>query len=495
MVNVGHLANLGRRSTITSDLSNQGYLDVTGGTLVTLGDLVNTGVITNNATIQVGAAGSGWLTNASTVVLGGGVLSAGAIANRGTISGHGTLASAINNGTLVSATNGLLSITGAATGTGTYRAEAGATLSFNGGGQVSSLFNAGATLRLAGGVLTNTSMFNNAGGVVEFAGGGYQASRQFTNTGWLVGAGSFNSAAALVNEGTIDATGSHALPLVLNADLLNTATGQFLVRGGALQVSGVFTNNGTLQVISGVGTYNLTVNNGAWLTDLSASTYQDTFLITTNGYVAAAAGDRYVFKADLFNQSTNNVLWNTMGTNPGTNTLGTGVEFVFSGSGLSETQTFTQSGLLLTGGFGAPTIGTTDVQDVTGTLAGFANNFAVGELWLTNTTLVLAAAALSPFGTNALFVNDLLLFGTAQLVISNDVRVYFVNSNDWSLANITLLGNAQIHQFSSFGEALATPEPSVLLMWLCGGLAVWVVRRRRNRSALARTAEADLAAR
>ena len=480
VVNLGHITNLGSLSTIASDLSNQGNLDVNNGTLVILGNLVNTGVISNRATLKIGANGTGWMTNAGQIVLVGGTVAAVPITNAGLISGSGTLAAAVDNRGLVSASgsNQWLTIAGAATGTGTYRAESGATLAFNGGGQVSSLFNTGATLRVAGGILTNTSAFRNSGGTLALSGGGYQVSLQFTNTGWLVGAGSFNSAAALVNAGTIQATGGTLTPLVFNSNLVNTATGYVTAPSGALQINGTFTNNGTLQVISGVGTYNnQVVNNNVWLTDHGTSTFQETFLITTNGYVAATAGDKYVFKSDLLNHSTNSAFWSTLGVTPASNPVDGGVQFLFTGSSQTQTQRFEHPGLLLTGGFAGTPTNTTEIQFVSGEIAGFSNNFAIGELLLTNTTLVLAQSVPQSSLTNALFVNDLFLY-SSTLVISNDMRVYFVNSNAWSLANITLLGNAEIHQLSGLGAAMVIPEPNVLLMWLCGGITFWAARRR-----------------
>jgi len=484
LVNFGHVANLGNTSTIDADFTNAGALDATNGTLVTLGTLFNTstGLITNSATLRVGATGLGWMTNAGSVVLNG-TVDAGTINNSGAISGRGTLTHAVANSGLVSATNGLLTIAGSATGAGAYRAEAGATLSFNGGGQISSLFNQDATIRVGGGILTNLSAFSNDG-TLALAGGTYQANVAFTNNNWLVGHGTFSSPAQLVNQGTIAANfGTTNAPLVLSADLVNS--GMVRADGSALQVTGVFTNNGTLQFISSVGTYSReVVNNGAWLTDgASSSTFSNNFIITTNGYVSAPGG-KYVFTADLFNQSTNNLSWNTLGvTNPGSNTVGTGTEFLFSGASVTSTQTFNTPGLLLTGGFDGSPAGnaTTGVQHTSGTAAGFTDNFAIGQLWLTNTTLVLEQTP-GVTGEGGLFVNDLYLFGGSQLVISNNMAVYFVNSNGWSLADITLLGNAQIHQLTGLGSLLVIPEPNVLLMWLCGGITVWAARRRRNRN-------------
>ena len=487
LVNYGHIANFGNTSTIDANFSNAAYLDATNGTLVVNGTMFNasTGMITNSATLKIGATGSGWMTNAGSVVMAGGIVKAGTLNNDGTISGYGTLGSAgstLANTLLVSATNGVLSIAGAATGTGAYRAEAGATLSFNAGGQISSLFNTGGTIRIAGGMLTNTSnAFSNNGGTLALVGGGYRSAVQFTNTGWLVGYGSFNSAAPLVNQGTIAVNSGTLTPLVFNSNLLNTTSGVVRADYGALQVSGVFTNNGTLQFISSVGTYNQTVvNDGAWLTQNSSSIFSNNFVITTNGYVSASAGSQYVFKADLLNQSTNNLAWNTLGTTPG-NGPGGGTKFLFSGSDVTSTQTFYTPGLLLTGGFdGVPSNPTTGVQNVSliSEIAGFSNNFAIGQLWLTNTMLVLEQTPGMLNHNGALFVNDLYLFGDSQLVISNDMTVYFVNSNGWTLADITLLGNAQIHQLNS----LVIPEPNVLLMWLCGMITVWAARRRTRRN-------------
>jgi hypothetical protein len=172
-------------------------------------------------------------------------------------------------------------------------------------------------------------------------------------------------------------------------------------------------------------------------------------------------------------------LWETLATTPGTNTTGTGAKFLFSGSSVTQTQVFATPGLRLTGGFEGTTSSTTAVQEVYefDTVAGFSNNYAVGQLWLTNTTLEIA----DPPDTGALFVNDLDLFGDAHLIISSNMDVYFVNSNNWSLANITLLGNAEIHQLEATGASLSVvPEPSVLLLWLAGALTLWAARRRRD---------------
>jgi len=489
-VNLGHVNSVANTSTLTSDLLNLvgGYLDATGGTLVVLGNVANSGVLTNgdgsgNGVLQVGSTGNNWVTNSGTIALVAGTLDAGAITNTGTLVGYGILGATVHNSGLVSATNGALRLQNAATGAGTYRAESAATLTFNGGGLISSLFNTGGTIRVGGGVLTNNAIFNNAG-TLALQGGTYQTSTRLTNatSAWITGFGTLSSAATLVNRGTILAQGGSAL--VIDSGLYNT--GQVLAVSGSLQVTGVFTNQGTLNFISSAGLFNrAVVNQSTWsLTNGSSSLFDDNVLVTSNGTFQAQYFGHFRFGGNFRNQSTNSAAWNTLDTAPGA-APGNGDLFLFSGSGLTQTQVFAHPGLLLTGGFTpGPVTLSNAVQDVTSFAAvtGFDNNFAVGQLWLTNTTLELTQTV--PGGpSGALFVNDLFLLDNAHLVISNDLRLYFVNSNSWDLANITLLGNAEIHQLHSTGFiSLVVPEPNVLVLWLSGALTLLAARRRSRRS-------------
>ena len=354
-------------------------------------------------------------------------------------------------------------------------------MSFNSGGTISSLFNTGGTIRVASLVINATTFHND--GTLAMSNGTYQTVTQLTNgpTAWITGYGTINTPATLVNHGTILANNS-TLALVIGSAL--ESTGRVLATTGRLIVSGIFTNDGTLNFQNSYGTFNsAVVNRGAWISDPSTLTFLASHTETTNGYINAGDGDRYVFQGDLVNQSTNKVLWNTLNVTPGTNTSGQGTTFLFQGTGLTQTQEFFQAGLALTSGFtGSPTPLSNGVQDVTSFAAvgGFQNNFAVGQLMLTNTTLALAPTV--PGGpTGALFVNDLFLFDLSHLVISNNMRLYFVNSNSWDMANITLLGSAEIHQLNSLTATtnlLVIPEPNVLLMWLSGVVTLWAARRR-----------------
>jgi hypothetical protein len=61
------------------------------------------------------------------------------------------------------------------------------------------------------------------------------------------------------------------------------------------------------------------------------------------------------------------------------------------------------------------------------------------------------------------------------------MRLYFVNSNGWSLANITLLGNAEIHQLADGSPVISLiPEPQVVMFWLCSAVTLYAARRRKR---------------
>jgi hypothetical protein len=356
-------------------------------------------------------------------------------------------------------------------------------LSFNGGGSISSLVNSGGTVVVSFSTLANNGVFSNAG-TLQLLNGQYQTTTVWTNgpSGTVSGYGTLISSATLVNQGTITAVPGGTLVLATN--VLNT--GLVGVQSGSLRVNGVLTNQGTFSVIAGNASYlKSVVNSGAWLADpTSVSHMIGNFTVTSNGYLNLADQSLSEFSGNLINQSTDKTDWNTFNTTAGTNTIGTGAKLLFTASSVTMTQLFENPGLLLTNGFvSTPSPSSNGVQDVTSfsAVTGFDDNFAVGQLWLTNTTLELAQTVPSPT-PDALYVNDLYLFGGSHLVISNNMDVYFVNSNNWNLTDITLLGNAQIHQLYSLNnQPLAVvPEPNVLFMWLCGAVTFWAARRRQR---------------
>jgi len=424
----------------------------TGATVRVESTLTNGSFFVNNGTLLVGNNGTyrstANVTNAATRL----------IAN---ISGdNGTLDTPLVNQGIVEATNGTLQLLGAASGAGTYRAVVGAgpaTLTFGGGGTISALFNTGATIRVenSGIILTNAaSRFINAGTLAVVGGGTY------------------------VNMG----------------GLQNNSSGIITSSNARLVVNGSFTNQAgaTLTMLNSVGTFNgISVNQGAWITDPTTNIFNGSHTETASGYISAAAGDVFIFKSNLVNQSTQNTDWDTFNTTPGGAGSG-GTKFIFDGtntvSSTGYTQQFHTAGVVLTGGFIGTPITATTTQQVSsfGAVSGFITNFALDRLEIgnlgTNSILQLSDSFLgTPNG--ALFVNDLWIFGSSRLILSNNTRLYFVNSNNWSSANYTLAAGAELHQLVLPSDLVTVvPEPSVLLMWFCGGLTVYWSRRRRSRA-------------
>ena len=288
----------------------------------------------------------------------------------------------------------------------------------------------------------------------------------------------FNTGLGAANYTRLELINGHTA--YRNGNITIGGGGSMLVSNTRALITGVVTNSGSLSFVNSVGTFNSAVyNNGAWITDSTTNIFQSHYTVGGSGSISADPGDLFVFRSNLVNQSTQNTSWDTFSGTPNVNPAAPRVTFRFEGTGLTQTQQFFHVGLFLDGGFtGTPVPLTTGVQDVLslGSVVGFQDNFALGRLELTNTTLMFSKTVPNNSLTNALFVNDLFLLGTSHLIISNDMRVYFVNSNNWSLANITLLGNAEIHQLLG---GLVVPEPTTWLLWISGALALFHGRRRR----------------
>ncbi len=472
-LNTGTLAVLNGRLLTVTNVGGLAFRDI-----VTVDVQTNTFNIYNAGTIIVGTGASELrfasgtnsaganvplsMLNTGVVVMSGGTLTfqtpgRSTLSNvtAGVIRGLGVITNALlfNEGTgRVVATNGQLRLESVAVGPGTYEARAGAsaaTLTFVDGGSISSLFNTGATIRVE-------SLLTNAGSV-------------FINAGTL----------AVVGGGTY----------VNTADLNTLVGGVVTVNTSRVIVGGAYTgaSGSTLTMINSVGTFGTVVNSGAWITDPSTNIFNGDHTETSSGFIAASAGDVYIFKSNFVNQSTQNTTYDTMNTTPG-GSGAAGTKFIFDGtntvSSSGYTQQFFTAGLKLTGGFsGTPSPLSNGVQFVTSfpAVTGFVDNFALDRLEIgnlgTNSILELFDSFPSD-GTNAaLFVNDLWLLGSSQLILSNNTVLYFVNSNAWSMANISLLGNAELHQLT-LEQVSAVPEPSVILLWVCGIATVYAARRR-----------------
>jgi T5SS/PEP-CTERM-associated repeat protein len=485
----GNITNLaagfiGGSGTLVAAVGNSGAISATGGDLILSAGLIGN---TNSGTLSaavggnliIGTASNLVVNNSATINLSGGNLFSGNVTNLAgaTLRGRGALKSLLVNAGTVTATNGELRLLGAASGAGAYRAVAGAsasTLSFVGGGSISALFNTGATIRVEG-ALTNANTFINAGSLV-MAGGTYQSSATVTNISgsWLTGTGTV--AATTLNSGTIFA--HSATPLTFSGPSLNNLVGGVVTASTAsLVVKGAFNNSGTFVAISSVGTFSGgVVNSGAWITDPSTNVFQNTYTVTSSGFIQMTPGDVYIFSnnasaASFVNLSTQS---NTFHTLPG--------KFLFDAT-LALTQTFATAGnnignLNTTGGFTTVTVPTLNPN----LLAQYSNNFALGSLELASTTTVVDAflqGGRTHGGLEAaLFLSDLTLDPGSLLIISNDVQIYFITSNAFNLAQVSLLGDGGLHQLVT--QFVVVPEPDVLLLWLAGAAAVYGSRRRNR---------------
>ncbi len=218
------------------------------------------------------------------------------------------------------------------------------------------------------------------------------------------------------------------------------------------------------------------VNSGAWITDPTTNIFQNTYTLTRSGYIQASAGDVYVFTnngsqvASFVNQSAQSNAFNTVTA-----------KFVFNAT-LSLTQTMYAAGsnignLNISGGFDAVLVGVA----ATNALFQYQNNFALGTLEIGSTTEVASAGVdggVDPGGLqSALFVNQLDLDPGAQLIISNDVQIYFISSNAFTSSQVTLLGDAGLHLLTS-DASLVVPEPTVVLLWLSSIATLYAARKR-----------------
>ena len=449
--------------------------------------------------ISDGAGGTLGLTNlnSGTVQLNGGTLSyvsgtRSVLSNvaGGLVSGSGLITNAflVNNGAVM-ATNGELALKAIVSGAGDYKAVAGAsssTLTFMDGGSISSLINTGATIRVVG-ALTNANAFINAGSLV-MAGGAYQSSATVTNTSgsWLTGVGTV--AATTLNSGTIFANSS--TPLTFSGPSLNNLVGGVVTASAAsLVVNGTFQNAGTFAAVSSVGTFNGTVvNSGAWITDPTTNVFQNTYTVTSSGYIQTASGDVYVFTngattaADFVNLSSKSNQFDTLNG-----------KFLFNNT-LGLTQNLVVAGHDLGPGVGAvpPPNATNAVQFglPDAPIFGFTNNFALGTLEISDFTTVRvtdAFLALPGLGTNdgltaGLYLNNLLMGLDSLLIISSNVQVYFKSSNTWDTSNFVLEGNPTYdNAFNGLHQLVVVPEPGVLFLWLCGVGTVYAARRRSRK--------------
>jgi hypothetical protein len=302
-----------------------------------------------------------------------------------------------------------------------------------------------------------------------------------------------SSVSNLFNSGTILANSSGA-PLTLDGRwVFNQTNGTIGASNGRLAVMGAVTNRGTFNFLNSVGTFNSTVvNSGQWIMDPSTNVFQNTMTVTAAGMLSMTAGDVMIFTngassaASFINLSTNNTAFNTLdGKFLFENTLGATQDFVVAGHDVGPFPT-------------SPILSATNqiLDPLSPTFYGFSNNFALGTLEISAFSTVRVSDAfmgISGWGTNdnlmaGLYLNNLILGQNSLLIISTNVQVYFINSNNWNTANFLLEGNPTFNNtFNGLHQLTSVPEPNVLMLLVAGGVAI-AARRRRGRSLLGRDA-------
>lgn len=445
----------GRDAYVTGLLVNSGHWTQAGGVS---NDVVNTGTMTfqrDNVALHItgGIINSGVLTfDADDPVTVG-----GSVTNSGTFAFHGSIA-----GSLVQNSG---QFTGSGTIAGALVNTSGSTITISGGGSLAltaSPHQTGA-VKILGHLSVVPAWTNSAPGTIELLGGK------------LTGG-------TLANLGTLTGSGT------ISAAVVNNPTGLIRVDSGQLVMDGPFTNSGMVTMTNSVAIFKgPVINAGAWVTDPTTNTFHITFTITSSGYVAMTAGDVFVFStnnlggaavADFVNLSSASNLFNTVAS-----------AFVFENSTLSLTQRFFTAGnnigsLDSDGGF--------DPVMVTGasplSLAQYQQNFALGTLRVNDLATLLVSDAFPVGGRShgalqsALFLLDLNLGPTASLVISNNVQVYYFTSNGFSAGQVSLLGNAGLHQIFLVPAAVV-PEPHVIFLLGTGLVMISLGRRSRDNRA------------
>ncbi|MCG3147856.1 MAG: hypothetical protein PCFJNLEI_01297 [Verrucomicrobiae bacterium] len=422
-------------------------------------------------------------TNNSVLVNHGGVLAANTLTIRAgstgnTISNVGGVYQFSVAPTVTPVTPGNIAITD---GTISFRATAAGNVATNAANQINNIRFAGA----------NTFMLDNASNTTAAVSQTYRFDAIPGNPSNYVNLVLVNGTTAYGNANGANITiGTGGLMLVSNT----TATISGLVTNqGTLNLAGARAtfqsrvyNNGTSTMLNSIGTFNSgVINAGHWLTDPTTNVFAGFgYTNTTSGVINMAAGDVYVFTntqagtpANFINVSTNQVANNLLDG-----------KVLFSG-GLGLTQTVAVAGQDL----GPATGSATNIAYMTSARAGFVNNFALGTLEISNFSTVRVTDAFLNIGPNdfqmaGLYLENLFMGTDSLLIIDTNVQVYFINSNNWSLANIRLVNNQSSlfggdlgnydNTISGLHQVVVIPEPSVLLLSVAGLMIISLARRR-----------------
>ena len=472
--------DLNNRTSFVCNLSNAGTILQTNASppgVVTRLDVVNT--FTNAGTVLIGNGSvlqfSNAFINAGMVQLqNGGVLTnfvaGNVLTNNGSVVGDGVLAALVNNAGTITATGGVLNLTGgfnnnagAAINTGLL-AALGASAQLN----VAQAFTNVGAISLSNGTLTAPSV-NNSGNILGY--GTFNAA--LNNTGGVTNSTSGQTLTFTqpVNNnvgGTISALNNSSL--AFNNALLNS--GAITVQDQSTATfAGAVTNAGTITVQNqSLLNFNAGLTNNGTLAfapvvNPSTAIITGSLTLGSGGVISMwNANDMLVVRGSFVNGSTNNNSFNTLN----------GV-MVFGAAGPLTTNTFEVAG-----------------RNLGTNVAGFNNNFAIGTLNVTNGIRFVDYINNGGGGNSneVLYVDVLHLFSGATLKLSA-LTIYvgfeFIDDDGTGAKTFTTgiynQGNAAsfglVNVFiDNGGQIVIVPEPSTYALLLAGAAAMGWWRRR-----------------
>jgi len=376
---------------------------------------------------------------------------------------------------IVKTSNQTLVLNGSNTFTGVTEIQGGALRATDGVGLPT-----GSNLKLNGGVLESAGTFTRSlgtiAGAVQWGGSG-----GFAAQGGTLTVNINNNAGTLIWGGTANFIGSGNVLKFGASDAGNTV--QFvnpLNLNGAVQtinVDGVAAIGADfLGGISGTGSSGIIKTGTGTMRLSSASSFSGALTVDAGTLLLActlsSSGGMFVNSGATIGGT--GIFNNTL-------TLGSGGTLA---PGMGGAGVLTVSSLNLTNGFvynWELGLTATDRVDVT-TASGLAY---LGTNWTLNLSAEAGVSDLSQWQGSGVLTDSFVLFqlasGSAPAGLTNDVT--FVGNDNWdvSQARVSVVGNQVLLTGVYFNSALAViPEPSVLLMWLAGGVTLWAARRRHR---------------
>lgn len=290
--------------------------------------------------------------------------------------------------------------------------------------------------------------------------------------------GALNLNAGTVNVKALYATNGASSVVNLRGGSLWSAmtligSGSTLAITGAAnqQISGVFTNAGTMSVMNSYVTYQgNVVNLGSYISDPSTNTFNGNFTVGPTATVVAAAGDIYAFGSNFVMQSTNRAFDMHL------------AKAVFADTGYGITTGNTNHTMELTGS------GAMDKGSNWLSVADLATNFSIGTLTIGLSNRLTVTGTKVGALTNALYVGTLDLFAwntNAGLSLTNTLQAALSLPNinlyyDKNLAANAYLQGLSFDLWGGNGLLIPIPEPSALTLTLvASAFSALLLRRKR----------------